>query len=339
MPKPIANLSLDLDNQWAYLRAAGREGWEQSACYFHTVIPRIVNMLQELDLPLTVFMVGRDFESTTSIAAMRGFADLKAWEPGNHSYNHEPWLHTLPREAIEAEIDRTAANIDQHLGTAPVGFRGPGFSCPETVLSVLAERGYAYDASVFPTSMAPVARAYYMMKTGLKGADRDRASQLYGGWSAVRQPNRPFPRMVDGRQLWELPVTVLPLARTPIHFSYFTYLASFSRVAAKAYFRTAMRLCRLTNCPPALLLHPPDFMGREDDCEMAFFPSMKMPREKKLDIVRWALQRFASAFDVRTMRAQVAALSSTPLPSSVRPIVSQTRAADLAPPTIASTKS
>jgi len=269
------------------------------------VIERIVEMLGELDLPLTVFAVGRDLAKVEDCEAIRSFDRLKRWEPANHSLNHLPWLHTMESREIAEEVEITHHRILEVTGQRPLGFRGPGFSCPDEVLGVLARNDYAYDASVFPTSIAPIARMVFMMKTNLRGEDRERARDLYGGFNSLRQPNRPFRRHVDGRKLWEVPVTVMPFLRTPIHFSYFTYLAGFSVLAAKSYFRTALRLCRLTGLPPSLLLHPPDFLGREDDGDMAFFPGMKMPRETKLAVVRWALKKFSEAFDVRCMIDQL----------------------------------
>ncbi|MGV3483619.1 MAG: polysaccharide deacetylase family protein, partial [Planctomycetaceae bacterium] len=223
-----ANLSLDLDNKWAYLRAAGRTDWAERPGYFAAVVPRIVEMLGELRLPLTVFVVGRDLESSDDVRAIETFQALPNLEFANHSYNHLPWLHTMADSDVEAEIDRTSAALETQLGTRPIGFRGPGFSCPPTVLRVLASRGFAYDASLFPTSVAPVARAVFMLRSGLDGEQRKKASKLYGGWSSAFQSNRPYQRSVEGATLWELPVTTMPVSRTPIHFSYLTFLASFS---------------------------------------------------------------------------------------------------------------
>ena len=144
------------------------------------------------------------------------------------------------------------------------------------------------------------------MRTKLSGQQRERAKKLYGGFSAMRQPNRPFQREIDASRLWEIPVSVMPFTRTPIHFSYFTYLASFSTLAAKSYLRSAFRLFKLTGTPPSLLLHPPDFLGREDDTDMAYFPGMKLARRDKLRIVRWALKLFSESFDVRCLIDQLA---------------------------------
>lgn len=309
--RPTASLSLDLDNQWAYLRAAGRANWQQADSFLDVAVDRLVKILIDCGLPLTVFVVGRDLERSADVQTIERFGQLRRWELANHSYHHQPWLHRLDRNQIEQEIDRTAAGLQRCFGQRPVGFRGPGFSCPETVLSVLADRGYRYDASIFPTSLAPVARAYYLLKTGVRGEPRAKAAKMYGGWSSALQPNRPFRRHVQRRRLWEVPVTVMPLARTPIHFSYLTYLAGFSALAAKAYFRQALALCRATATPPSLLLHPPDMLGREDACQLDFFPSMNMPRNEKLHIVRWALSLLADSFDVQLLAEQVDALESS----------------------------
>lgn len=305
MIRAIASLSMDLDNKWAYLRAAGVSDWDERPGYLPQVIDRIVETLGEFDLPLTVFLVGRDLVEESDCAAIQSLDRLRAWEPANHSLNHLPWMHTMEPAEITDEIEITGERIEQITNRRPLGFRGPGFSCPRQVLQVLARNKYVYDASIFPTSIAPIARAVFLLKTKLKGAQRERAKKLYGGFSSMRQPNRPFQRRVDESQLWEIPVTVMPLVRTPIHFSYFTYLASYSTLLAKSYFRTALWLCQASGIAPSILLHPLDFLGREDDADMAYFPAMNMPRDKKLAIVRWALQTFSESFDVRCMVDQL----------------------------------
>jgi peptidoglycan/xylan/chitin deacetylase (PgdA/CDA1 family) len=301
---------MDLDNKWAYLRAAGRSDWNERPGYLPLVIERIVAMLGELGLPLTVFTVGRDLCEDADCDAIASFGQLKAWEPANHSLNHLPWMHTMQASEIADEIEVTHARIQAVTDRLPLGFRGPGFSCPDEVLRVLARNNYVYDASIFPTSIAPIARMVFLLRTNLQGVEREKAKKLYGGFDSLRKPNRPYQRWINDKRLWEVPVTVMPFLRTPIHFSYFTYLASFSTLAAKLYFSTALRLCRISGAPPSLLLHPPDFLGREDDSDMAYFPGMNMARQQKLAIVRWALAKFAETFHVCCMIDQVRALDN-----------------------------
>ena len=58
MPKPIASLSLDLDNKWSYMKTHGDAGWEKYPTYLDFVVPRFLNVLHERRLKMTVFIVG-----------------------------------------------------------------------------------------------------------------------------------------------------------------------------------------------------------------------------------------------------------------------------------------
>lgn len=317
MMRPQASLSIDLDNKWAYLRAAGRKDWESCSSYLPMAIDRIVDVVGQCDLPLTVFLVGRDLACDPDAMAIERFESLRSWEPANHSLNHLPWMHTMQRDEVRVEIESTHQAIESVTGQRPYGFRGPGFSCPDDVLDVLVQRRYLYDASIFPTSMAPIARAVFLARTQLRGEQREKAKQLYGGFASMRKPNRPHKRhgspqrpgttetFDDRPTIWEVPVTVMPLIRTPIHFSYLNFVAQSSTTVAKAYFRVALAACRRFNVTPSLLLHPPDFLGCEDDCDMAYLPGMKTTRTKKLEFMTWALKLYATQFDVHTIIDQV----------------------------------
>lgn len=324
---PPASLSLDLDNKWAYLRAAGNKDWEKAESYFPIAIKRIVEILSEFELPLTVFMVGRDLQNElpADLDAIDSFSTLPSWEPANHSLNHLPWMHTMDAADLRDEIALTHDQIRTMTGETPRGFRGPGFSCPPQVLKVLSELGYLYDASIFPTSMAPIARAVFLARTNLQGEEREKAKQLYGGFASMRKPNHPYPRSSDEAadeksdtlsdeptsELWEIPVTVMPVLRTPIHFSYLNFVAQYNVPLAKLYFRTALSACRTLRVSPSLLLHPPDFLGCEDDQEMAYFPGMKTPRDKKLEFMQWALKLYSQKFQVQTMIDQTTRLNES----------------------------
>ena len=73
--KPIASLSLDLDNKWSYMKTHGDAGWDAYPTYLDLVVPRFLKVLHERDLKMTVFVVGQDaardenFESLASISA------------------------------------------------------------------------------------------------------------------------------------------------------------------------------------------------------------------------------------------------------------------------------
>src|SRR5690606_4494764 len=127
------------------------------------------------------FIVGRDAELAPDRDVLRSVVEA-GHQVGNHSYEHEPWLHRYTREAVATEIARAEDAIAGCTGERPGGFRGPGFSWSADVLDVLAERGYRYDASTLPTYVGPLARAYYFRSTSLTPEQRAERSALFGGF-------------------------------------------------------------------------------------------------------------------------------------------------------------
>jgi peptidoglycan-N-acetylglucosamine deacetylase len=69
--KSIASLSLDLDNQWAYMKIHGDDGWETFPSYFDVLVPRVLDVLRDADLKITFFIVGQDAALEKNHAALR----------------------------------------------------------------------------------------------------------------------------------------------------------------------------------------------------------------------------------------------------------------------------
>jgi hypothetical protein len=282
--KSVASLSLDLDNKWSYLKTHGDDGWDAFPSYLDVVVPRVLNFLNERDIKITFFIVGQDAALEENRPALRAIADA-GHEIGNHSFNHEPWLHLYSEEEIEQELRKADENIEQATGKKPIGFRGPGFSLSLSTLKVLKRMGYAYDCSTFPTFLGPLARLYYLMTAKFSEEEKAERSKLFGTIKDGLRPNKPYRWQFDGQELTEIPVTTMPIFKVPIHVSYIVYLATYSKFLALSYFRFALIMCRLTGVQPSLLLHPTDFLGSEDEPDLAFFPAMRMSIQPKLQLV------------------------------------------------------
>ena len=309
--KPLASLSLDLDNQWSYMKTHGDPGWERLPSYLHIVVPRVLQVLKEEDLTITFFIVGLDAAQPPSQPILKSIADA-GHEIGNHSYKHEPWLHLYSDAELEQEMTQAETAIQQATGQIPIGFRGPGFSFSPRLLNLLAQRGYQYDASTFPTFLGPLARMYYFAKSSLSQEQSSQRKALFGSAKEGFRPLKPYRWQTASGPLTEIPVTTMPLARVPIHLSYVLYLATYSRSLALTYWNTALTLCRLTNTQPSLLLHPLDFLGKEDCPELAFFPAMQTAAAPKLEVARKVLQTFHRQFQVVPMREHAQTLLSAP---------------------------
>lgn len=300
--KRIASLSLDLDNKWSYMKTHGDVNWETYPSYLDIVVPRILKFLGERNLEITFFIVGQDAALEKNATAISSIA-AAGHEIGNHSFRHEPWLHLYSKQELTDELAKTEEALESVTGARPIGFRGPGFSLSPTVLEVLTERGYEYDCSTLPTYIAPLARAYYFLNSPkMSTEEREKRKKLFGNFSDGFRSLKLHMTDNGSAPLVEIPVTTFPVFKTPIHVSYLVYMSTYSRLAASAYWRSALRACQWSGIEPSLLLHPLDFLGRDDAPELKFFPGMNMPFERKLDIVGSVLDTYSARFEIVNMR-------------------------------------
>ncbi|MFD5831645.1 polysaccharide deacetylase family protein [Lentzea sp. NPDC060358] len=304
--KPVASVSLDLDNLWAYLKTHGDPAWERRPSFLASAVPRLLDVFGEQGLTTTVFVVGADAERDDGAAAVAAIT-AAGHEVANHSFGHEPWLHRYSAAELETEVVRAERAITAAGAPVPVGFRGPGYSVTPQLLRVLAGRGYRYDASVLPTWIGPLARAYHNRTAGVSGD----AADLFGGFGKVKAPNEPYRWRASG--LVELPVTTMPLLRVPIHGAYLLQLHQISPRLARGYFRTALRLCRARGVSPSLLLHPTDVLTTAEAPGMEFFPGMAVPGPAKVALLGWVLSLLRRHFDVVGTGEHVARVSASVL--------------------------
>jgi len=314
--EPIASLSLDLDNQWSYLKTHGDPGWESFPSYLDVLVPRVLDFLKARHLTITFFVVGQDAALDKHHELLQAIA-AAGHEIGNHSFRHEPWLHLYSKAEIKTELAMAEDHIERTTGYKPVGFRGPGYSLSQPLLEELIRRGYQYDASTLPNLLAPLARAYYFTTARFNPEQRRQRSALGGTLRDALRPITPYRWQTDRGTFIELPVTTLPVFRVPIHMSYLLCLSVLSPTLAAQYFNTALGLCRVIGVQPSLLLHPTDFLGCDDTRDLSFFPAMKLPSEKKLELVSCLLHRLCDQFTVLTLRRHADKVIET----SILPVV------------------
>jgi hypothetical protein len=299
--RPLASVSLDLDNLWSYMKIRGDAGWRDRPTYLPTFVPLVLDVLDELGLRITIFVVGADAEDPRNQPYLRAIVE-RGHEVGNHSYEHESWLHLYSRPEIEAELARAEEAIAGATGQRPRGFRGPGFSWSPDLIDVLAERGYLFDASTLPTWIGPLARWYYFRSAQLASDDQEKRSDLFGAFSDGFRPLKPYRWSLGGeRSLLEIPVTTIPLLRTPFHLSYLLYLSRISEGLMMAYLRTGLQLCRATRTAPSYLLHPLDLLSGEDAPALRFFPGMDVPAARKRELFTRVLREIGRRFAVVPM--------------------------------------
>ena len=131
--RPLASLSIDVDNLWTYQMVHGNPAWQDFGTYLPVVVPRLLSVLERHELTLTAFIVGKDAERPENVDAI---AQLVAagHEIGNHSYRHQPWLHRYSPAELHEELEAAEDAIVRCGAPRPTGFRGPGYSLSEDTL-------------------------------------------------------------------------------------------------------------------------------------------------------------------------------------------------------------
>jgi peptidoglycan-N-acetylglucosamine deacetylase len=299
--KPLASISLDLDNQWSYMKIHGDEGWDQYPSYFDIFVPHVLDLLDELELKITFFIVGKDAESQENRRYLRMIVD-RGHEVGNHSYHHESWLQTYSPGQIEAEIIKAEELIEKATGQKTRGFRGPGFSWSVDLLRVLEKRGYLFDASTLPTYLGPLARKYYFWKSDLSKEEKKARKELFGKFSEGYRSLKPYYwDLGNGKKIMEIPVTTIPVFKVPFHLSYLLYLSNFSMALMKVYLWLAITMCKITRTPISFLLHPLDIIGGDKIEALSFFPGMNIKSERKAQVFKRVLEGLSKSYRLVNM--------------------------------------
>ena len=296
-----ASISLDLDDQWSYMKVHGDDGWESFPSYLDIVVPLFLDVFDKLDIKITFFIVGQDAAIERNRKVLKSIVD-RGHEVGNHSFHHESWLKTYSKEKIENEIEQAEEAIFTATGKRTIMFRGPGFSWSNDLLEVLQKRNYIFDASLLPTYISPLMRQYYFYKSKLSKAEKESRKELFGSFKEGFYPLKPFTWIFKNeKQLMEIPVTTMPVLKLPFHQSYLLYISGVSMGLMKAYLRFAIFMCKLTKTPPSYLLHPLDLVGDDVVPQLSFFPGMNIKSQKKMKVFEIAISMLKKHFDVLPM--------------------------------------
>jgi len=294
--KPLASVSLDLDNMWSYMKTHGDEEWKSYPSYYDIFVPYVLEILKELDIKITFFIVGQDAMVEKNKTYLKQIVEA-GHDIGNHSFNHDVWINQYSRNRLETELENAENAIFNATGRKPNGFRGPGFSWNKTLLEVLYDRQYIYDASSLPTFIGPLARMYYFRRSDFSKDDKKKRISLFGPFYDGFRKVRPYYiSLGSGKKILEIPITTIPFLKLPFHMSYLIYLNLISPLLMKVYLSFAILMCKVTSTTPSFLLHPLDIIGGDQIKELAFFPGMNVESDRKVlifkDVIKILKNRF-----------------------------------------------
>ncbi|WP_373049502.1 polysaccharide deacetylase family protein [Vulgatibacter sp.] len=195
---------------------------------------RYAELLDRKGVPATFFTIGEDLEDGPSAMAIGELFRL-GHELGTHGWSGDRDLAARPAGAIRDELERAAAALEGLGARKPAGFRSPGETISATLLGILEEQGYLYDASVNPSPPLWLHRAARrrVHRAEAAGERPDSPALLL----APREPYRPSPRDPYRRgssKLVELPVATVPISRLPFSGA---FLASLPKAAVATLYR------------------------------------------------------------------------------------------------------
>jgi peptidoglycan/xylan/chitin deacetylase (PgdA/CDA1 family) len=217
----LAALSVDLDEIPSYFAIHGlaepSASSPSASAVYDAGLGRLDAFARAVDVPLTLFAIGRDLARPENAEALRAFAD-RGHAVENHSLDHRYDLVRLAPAEITRQVQGGADAVERATGRRPTGFRAPGYTMTDEVFDALEQLGVAWDSSVFPCP------AYYGAKALVLGAQRVRGRVSASILDTPRvltaptrpyRPGRPYTRRGD-RRVVELPIQVTPGLRLPV---------------------------------------------------------------------------------------------------------------------------
>jgi peptidoglycan/xylan/chitin deacetylase (PgdA/CDA1 family) len=226
LPPPPATVHVDLDGAREVYEGRGW-GWPHADdAIFESGMRACLDFFAENRITATLFVIARSVHDARQRPLLE-MAVAQGHEIASHSLTHQ-YLTDIDRVGKRREIAESRTLLEDELGVPVRGFRAPGYRIDRESLELLAEAGYAYDSSAFPTAVY--------------------AAALDSSVSALRLPHRPLP----DRDLMEWP---MPDHRPfPIPFN-----PSYALVAGDWLFRAGLARFQRGGRPLTLLFHLIDF--------------------------------------------------------------------------------
>lgn len=222
--RPPAALHVDLDGGEDIFRVHGWRWTLEGDPLFRSGLEGALDFFDAEGVKATFFVIARDLEDPGKRDLLEEIV-RRGHELGSHTISHRHLPKLAPDEK-RREVALSRERIASELGAPVDGFRAPGFEIDRESLELVAEAGYRYDSSLFPTSD-------FARRVGLPEVP-DRPCQILGG------------------ELVELPMPGHAPLPVPFHPSY-------SLVLGTPYFRLGLSRFARRRVPMVMLFHLTDF--------------------------------------------------------------------------------
>jgi hypothetical protein len=288
----IASVSVDLDGLACYAAIHGIDPGAVDERALRAVpevaTGRLCELFADLGIRATFFVIGADLRHSFASAAVARAA-REGHEIGSHSQDHDYALSRRDRAAIEGDIASAEEAIRMACGSAPRGFRAPGYTLSGVLLEVVRARGYLYDSSLLPSPPYYAAKAAALALYAVRGRP---SRSILGAPAQVFAPRAPHWRS----GLREMPIATLPFLRAPV----------IGTVIAAAPPRVGLALARAAGASGHLNLelHGIDALDASDGAPAALVaaqPGLRTPASLKLRRLREVLAGLRGRTEIATL--------------------------------------
>lgn len=202
-----------------------RRHWDQFESRVRSNTDRLLDLFGRNGMKATFFVLGWVAERSPRV--VQAIAK-EGHEIASHGFGHE-LITSQTTKQFRQDVRKTKEILEDLIGQPVLGYRAPSFSITaETVwaLTILAEEGYRYDSSMFPSQHRPDGARYF-----------------------TRQVHKVD---TDGGPLWEVPLSTATVGGIHIPIAGGGYLRQFPYWLYAALLKRAARYGE----PLVMYLHP-----------------------------------------------------------------------------------
>ncbi|MFQ5698650.1 MAG: carbamoyltransferase C-terminal domain-containing protein [Myxococcota bacterium] len=242
---------MDTDGLATIHRGHGRSWQRDRDPFFESAAENSLELFSRAGIEATYFVIASDLDDLHKRRSLEAIV-AAGHRVACHGLHHR-YLDRISTAHKREEIVDARKKIEDALGAPCLGFRAPGFAIDRESLTLLAEAGYRYDSSIFPSFAL-------REKLGLQRLFRE-----------------PF-EVLPGRGLIEVPMPYVGPGLPMFHPCYAFYLR-------RPYFRWALRRFAARQRHLTLLFHFTDFATPQPDISglrMALFTNNLFSRTRKL---------------------------------------------------------
>ncbi len=301
------NISIDVDSLSSIYKGQGcsRPGG-YTFVEFRSGLENLSDFFSRYAIKTTMFMVGDDFLYEKNQTAIKEISN-NGHEIANHSMTHPQGFRWLSKQEKEMELAAMSDICHEVTGKRPIGFRSPGWNIDDATLPVLNKLKYAYDSSVFPTSLMPLMKfTHWSSMSKQKKQDRTTMGQINYMFSPL--PPYHVSKHSLGKKgnnsLVEFPISVSPYLRIP----FFATLLLFTGLG---FFKKLYRLIRVAGLPVHFQMHLSDFIDYSipelkdqmpGNKQGAYIPqSLNTPLPKKIDLFSKMIELIGQDYNFITL--------------------------------------